>query len=291
MLVFIIAVKHPASSHSYERVTELLRRTLASVEAQTYGNSAAIVVCNKRPAWAVDGPKRLFVEVDFPPAALPKSLDEEHTWVFLDKGAKNAVGLLHARRFAPTHVMFVDADDFVSRRLAAHVRLHPDAPGWYFDLGLLYSGQFKIAEPRDKFSTYCGSSHILRYDLLPVEMDLAAAGSLDGVINALGEPYLRRILGNHQEFSAYVAKRGLTLASLPFPGAVWHTETGENSSRMAWGQKRFGSIWGRRLTSEEAEEFTIPPAARSLRNGLLLCAWRLRSLATGGLRRFLGRPS
>jgi len=291
VLAFIIAVKHPARSRSYEVVTDLLRRTLASVEAQTDKAFAVVVVCNKRPAWAVESGNRLFVEVDFPPAALPSSVNEEHAWVYLDKGAKNAVGLLHAKRFGPTHVMFVDADDFVSRRLAEHVRLNSSAPGWYFQRGLMYSGQFKIAEARENFSTYCGTSHILRRDLLPVEMDLAAAFSLDGVLAALDRTYVRRILGDHQDFVSYAAKRGQALAPLPFTGAVWHTETGENSSRMAWGQSRFGSIWGKPLSPAESEEFGIPLARRSVQESVLLHAWRLRSLAASGINRVLGRAS
>jgi len=287
MLVFIIAVKHPARSRSYEWVTELLRQTLASVEAQTDRKFATIVVSNKRPQWASSGKNRLFVEVNFPPAPLPSSVDEEYSWSYLDKGAKNAVGLLHARQFNPTHVMFVDADDFVSRRLAEHVRLNPSAPGWYFESGLMYSGQFKIAEVRDRFWSYCGTSHVLRYDLLPVGIDLSAAMSFESVLNSLERFYIQRILGCHLDYSSYLAKRGLELASLPFKGAVWHTDTGENVSRLWWGHTRFGSIWGKRLTAEQAQEFTIPSAPRRIQDTMLLYGWRARSLGAGSVRRIL----
>ena len=78
MLVFIIAVKHPARSRSYELVTDLLRQTLASVEAQTDKSFATIVVCNKRPSWADaagNQDSRVFIEVDFPPAADRGAID------------------------------------------------------------------------------------------------------------------------------------------------------------------------------------------------------------------------
>ena len=125
MLAFIIAIKHPERSRSYDRVTDLLRQTLASVEAQTDRNFVTVVVCNELPTWANSSKDRLFVQVDFPPAELPSSLSEEHSWSYLDKGAKNAVGLLHAKQFNPTHAMFVDGDDFVSRHLAEHVHENP----------------------------------------------------------------------------------------------------------------------------------------------------------------------
>jgi hypothetical protein len=58
------------------------------------------------------------------------------------------------------------------------------APGWYFESGLVYSGQFKIAEVRDKFWSCCGTSHILRYDLLPVELELGPV-SLETIFQTL----------------------------------------------------------------------------------------------------------
>ena len=289
MLAFIIAVKHPERSRSYERVCELLRQTLTSVEAQTDRNFATIIVCNTRPAWARNGENRLFVEVNFPPAAPPMHQEDMHRWNFLDKGAKNAVGLIHARQFNPTHVMFVDADDFVSRGLAAQVHLHPTAPGWFFPTGLVYSAQFKIAEVRDKFCSYCGTSHILRYDLLPVDIEPGVALSLDLILQKLDSFYVHRILGDHQEFNGYLAQRGLQLAPLPFMGAVWHTDTGENASRAWWGQTRFGPVWGRRLTPPEVQEFNIPVRSRSLRDTMFLYGWRVRSTIAGGVKRMLGR--
>jgi hypothetical protein len=289
MLAFIIAVKHPARSRSYKWVTELLRQTLASVEAQTNGDFATVVVCNTRPTWAGAGKNRVFVEVDFPPAPSPSSVGERYNWNHLDKGAKNAVGLLHARQFNPTHVMFVDADDFVSRRLAEHVHLNPGAPGWYFESGLIYSGQFKIAEVRDRFWSYCGTSHILRYDLLPVDLELGAAHSLDTILQALDRFYVQCILGNHQDYFHYVATRGLELAPLPFMGAVWHADTGENASRAWWSHTRFGPVWGKALTPDELQEFHIQPTVRTIRDTVLLSGWRARSMIMDRVRRVHSR--
>lgn len=67
MLVFVIPVKHPARAQSYDKVCDLLRDTLRSVESQRDPRFATVVVCNRKPAWAEDTPNRLFVEVGFPP--------------------------------------------------------------------------------------------------------------------------------------------------------------------------------------------------------------------------------
>ncbi len=283
MLAFIIPVKHPARSNSYDVTMDLLRRTLNSIEAQTDRRFGAVVVCNERPAWAIDDTNRLFFEVDFPPAPVPADASQVHSWSRLDKGAKIAVGLVHARRFNPTHVMLCDADDFVSRRLAALVAANPNAPGWRVETGLVYSKQSKIAEVLEKFWSYCGTSHILRRDLLPADLELDGVDSPLVVSRRLGQFYVEEILGNHQRFKPYLAKMGIELAPLPFPGAVYHADTGENSSRTWWKYTRFGPVWGKPLSAEQAEEFTVPVEQRRILDTAILYGWRARSLAKKGL--------
>ncbi|MDQ3696863.1 MAG: hypothetical protein M3373_02400 [Gemmatimonadota bacterium] len=288
MLVFVIPVKHPARSQSYERVCDLLRQTLRSVGAQTDQHFATIVVCNQRPPWGEDTANLAFVEVDFPPAEPPANAKDWVNWLYLDRGAKIAVALRNAERFDPTHVMPVDADDFVSNRLARFVREHPDAPGWYMPTGLIWSGLFRIGEPREKFWSYCGTSHIFRRDMLPVPADLPLRPSRDEVIETLGQPYTERILGNHVYYLRHFEERGVPLAPLPFIGGVWHADTGENSSRAWWRQTRFGPIWGRALEPEQVAEFGIPAGTRRATDTMLLYGWRARSTVARAAKRLVG---
>jgi hypothetical protein len=278
MLAFVIPVKHPARSASYDRVCELLRNTLASIEAQTDPHFATVVVLNEKPAWAQDTHNRKFIEVDFPPAEPPKSKKDWVNWLYMDRGAKIAVGLLHARQFSPTHVMPVDADDFVSNRLAEWVRAHPSDPGWYMPTGLIWSGLFRIGEPREKFWSYCGTSHIFRADLLPVDPSIGERPSRDTVVSTLGAEYTEKILGNHVHYLRWFGERGVTLEPLPFIGGVWHADTGENSSRAWWQGSRFGPIWGSPLGAEREAEFGIPEGQRSAAQTALLYGWRARSV-------------
>lgn len=289
MLVFVIPVKHPARSRSYRIVTDLLRRTLQSVEAQTDDHFATVIVCNERPDWGEDTERRRFVEVGFPPADPPARSEDWVDWLYLDKGCKIAVGIRHGGQFAPTHYMFVDADDFVSNRLAAHVRAHPTAPGWYMPTGLVYSGLFKIAERREKFWSYCGTTHVLRSDLVPVPETLGLNPTKEEVVHGMDDFYLKRILGCHVDFIKYSSERGKELAPLPFIGGVWHADTGENSSRAWWNGSRFGPIWGVPLTGTESKEFSIPSLERSLPESLLLLGWRGRSVVARTVKRLLGR--
>lgn len=278
MLAFVIPVKHPARSQSYERVCDLLRNTLKSVEAQRDAHFATVVVLNQKPSWAKDTERLRFVEVDFPPAEPPRTQKDWVNWLYMDRGAKIAVALFHAKQFSPTHVMPVDADDFVSNRLAGWVREHPGASGWYMPTGLIWSGLFRIGEPREKFWSYCGTSHIFRRDLLPVSDSLGPRPSRDALIETLGAEYTEKILGNHVHYIRYFGEKGITLEPLPFIGGVWHADTGENSSRAWWSGTRFGPIWGRPLSSEQEEEFSIPPGERGASRTALLYAWRARSM-------------
>lgn len=289
MLTFILPVKHPARSHSYRIVTDLLRRTLESVQGQTDPNFSVIVVCNRAPDWAGSVSGVDFVEVDFPPAEPPARREDWVEWLYEDKGAKIAVGLQHAKRFNPTHVMFVDADDFVSRHLAAFVRKHPDATGWYMQEGLIYSGVFRIAESRDRFWSYCGTSHIFRADLVPTPDSLGLQPSKEAVLAALDSFFLRRILGCHVDPTAHFQQRGQPLEALPFVGAVWHADTGENSSRAWWNGTRFGPIWGTPLTAEQSTDFGIPRVTRGVPQTMLLYGWRARALLARSVKRAIGR--
>jgi hypothetical protein len=291
MLAFIVPVKHPARSRDYTVVTDLLRRTLASLENQKDPHFVTVIVLNQKPEWAVDTPNRIFVEVDFPPADPPKDRADWVNWIYLDKGAKNAVGLLHAARFNPTHAMFVDADDFVSNRLAGFVREHPSANGWYMTDGLFYSGLFKIATSRDRFWSYCGTSHIIRYDLLPVPPSLGLQPKKDAIVAALDSFYLIQILGFHVHFQKYYRDRGHPLQALPFEGAVYHADTGENASRAWWNGSRFGPVWGVPLTADQLAEYGIPPGTRTPAQSMVLSAWRARSMAARTVKTLLGRST
>jgi len=285
MLAFVIPVKHPARSQSYDRVCDLLRHTLRSVGAQSDSHFVTLVVLNEKPSWAEDTANLRFVEVDFPPAEAPKTQKDWVNWLYLDRGAKIAVGLLHAKQFSPTHVMPVDADDFVSNRLAAWVREHPREAGWYMATGLIWSGLFRIGEPREKFWSYCGTSHIFRSDLLPVSDMLGPRPSRDAVVETLGAEYTEKILGNHVHYLRYFGEKGITLEPLPFIGGVWHADTGENSSRAWWQGTRFGPIWGRPLSPAQETEFTIPAGERGAAKTALLYAWRARSLAARAVKK------
>jgi hypothetical protein len=276
MLVFIIPVKHPARSRSYETVALLLKQTLRSVCRQTRDDFRVIVVSNRTPRYSERFKNTSFVEVDFPPPETPHSVNEEHSHVYIDKGCKHAIGLVEALRFNPGHIMFADADDLVSCRLAEFATSRPSRPGWFMEEGYVFSDLSKIIEKRSKFWSYCGTSHIIRRDLLKIPDSLSLAHTQQELIQAVGLDYLKNILGNHNKYQEVCASQGGALEPLPFIGAIWRADTGENSSRVIWGQRRFGPIWGQYVTPANTEEFGLPREARTPKQTLITSLWRAR---------------
>lgn len=278
MLAFLIPVKHPANSRSYSRVTDLLRLTLTSIERQSKRPIGVHVVCNEVPEWAHGFPDVDFIEVDFPPARPPTDSADIYQWIYRDKGCKIAIALDRARRNGATHTMVADADDFVSCRLAEHVAANPGIPGWYFPTGIRYSSLFKIFDIQHEFWTYCGTSHIVRTELLPHTPRFDIRPTQEDIVSCFDPDILNHVLGDHVSWRHHFSTLGHPLEPLPFHGAVWHTDTGDNSSRAWFGQRRFGPVWGKPVGPEQAVEFGLPLEKRPIRASALLYGWRLRSL-------------
>ena len=110
-----------------------------------------VVVCHEKPEIQFSHPNLTIISVDFP---LPKHKDRIARGL-TDKGRKVLRGLMYARQFAPTHAMFVDADDCVSRRLATFVEHNNQEDGWFIQSGYKYQeGSENIYYKRRKFLSH-----------------------------------------------------------------------------------------------------------------------------------------
>ncbi|PRY12950.1 glycosyltransferase family 2 protein [Kineococcus rhizosphaerae] len=233
MLAFITSLRHPRNSADYSRVEHLLRRTLRSVCRQDHDEFAVVVACNEIPAGRFD-PRVEFVRVDFPPPVDTPGPMTGRDAVLRDKGTKLAVALLAAQRHRPDHVMKVDADDFVSRRLAGWSADRPTEAGWYVEHGYVLSDRTGLITAVDGFNERCGTSEILanRAFGLPADLPAPSAGQ-DELTARLGTFLVRDLLGSHRASVAHSAARGEPLRALPFPGAVYTVGTGENHSGLS----------------------------------------------------------
>jgi hypothetical protein len=211
-LSFIVPVRHHHSVADWPSVKALMAMTLRSIAGQTAGNWNGAVVANEGADLPALPAGFRAVRVDFPHHPLPdRRVDHAaSTEAFrAEKGRRVLAGLLALRPRG--HIMIVDYDDLVSCRLAALVAEQPDAHGWFFETGFLYSGQRLLYRHPREFFRFCGTSHIIRADLLEVPASREAAS----------EDYIRYRLGSHIFNKALLDAQGTPLAPLPFDGTIY----------------------------------------------------------------------
>lgn len=249
VLGFVTSVRHPINSSDYSRVEELLRTTLASWSRQDHPGWLGVVVGNRQPS--VELPRGVeFLQVDFEPPSQLRGPRTGIPAVLKDKGTKLAVGLDVARTRGATHIMFVDADDFISRRLASYVAAHKDEPGWTITHGWRYNSKRRaLREHAGDFHLQCGSSHLVRADLYP-RPELPARPTQSDLYAGYGDK-LERWIGSHMHIHD-----DLTLAELPFHGAIYQVGTTETHSGNGMGG------WGRPVPASVAEEFGVESTGR-----------------------------
>lgn len=253
MLAFVTSLRHPLNSSDYARVEALLLDSLGSVLRQDSPGFGVWVVGNRRPKTLPPGVE--FVQVDFPPPSPVAGPLTGREAVLLDKGTKLAVGLLAAKCSDASHVMFFDADDFVSRRLAGLVAAEPEANGWYVQTGWRYNADRASVRPQPDFHDHCGTAHIVRSDLYGA-LDRLDVRSSQALLEQVMGMRLERMFGSHLHVVTDLAAAGTPLAPIPFPAALYRVGTGENHSGIGMGGV------GRPVTRAIAQEFGISPTRR-----------------------------
>lgn len=212
-LTFIIPVRHQANAKDWNRLKANLRQTVASIAAQTSPDWNGFVVANHGADLPPLPPNFSDVRVDFSPNVLHDMDNADRETVYRafrqDKGQRVLAGLLAAR--PQGHVMIVDDDDFVSRRLADHVARNPQANGWFIGGGYVWSDGGSLVLRHNSFSHICGTSHIIRADLYAIPSRFDAATP----------EYIQKMLGSHMQIADELARQGTPLQPLPFRGAIY----------------------------------------------------------------------
>jgi hypothetical protein len=251
MLAFLMSLRHPENSSSYEEVELLLGRTLASIVRQEDDRYQIVIVGNRKPAFSLPSRAR-FVEVAFPPPSAIGSPKTGRSAVLLDKGTKLAVAALDALAGGATSFMIADADDFFSRKLSSFVNENPTQAGWFLDDGYQYSTRRSLCRRISSgFNDLCGSSQIFKADLVDAP-NIPTTSSQDELLAAFGEEKIYSFFGSHRELRGLCRDLGSPLKPLPFAGAVYNVDTNENHSYNTF--KGFG--WP--VTRSLSEEFDLP---------------------------------
>ncbi|WP_426737847.1 hypothetical protein [Plantibacter sp. 2H11-2] len=252
MLAFITTLRHPQNSVDYARVELLLQETLRSITQQTSDEYVVVIVGNRRPQFELPA-RTEFVQVEFAAPAPATGAQTARAPFVWDKGTKLGIGLIAAARHDPTHVMIFDADDFVHRDLAATVEANPDHGGWVIHDGWMYSRARNAYVARSDFNRTCGTCFIVPFAAYGVPAELTEQASQEDIADAYGER-LSEIMGAHRNAESWYREHGHPLQPLPYPGAVYHVDTGENHSG-----KSLSGI-ARPLDARMIREFAITPS-------------------------------
>ncbi|MBV9491476.1 MAG: hypothetical protein JO069_17400 [Verrucomicrobia bacterium] len=213
MLHFIVPLKSRAVANNWQLASRLCERTLRSICQQTSAAFSVQLVCRERPALNFTHPALQIIEDDFP-------LPEPNTPSRMqDKWLKVRHGLIAAETRGPGHVMVVDADDLVHRDLARLALQNPATSGWRIALGLTYNEGERFIRLLPEFDQQCGTSAIVRLEEKDFPSDL----------DTQRERYFILSYG-HSAIARYLRECGRPLIDLPFPGAVYIKDTGENNS-------------------------------------------------------------
>lgn len=237
MLTFLIPVRHPGSVPDWGTVRALMATTLQSVAAQTDPGWVCYLAAERGTDLPPLPAGVRHAETDIAMPDLPDLATDRagnYAAVKRDKGARALAALEAARAdgAARGHVMVVDYDDLVSRRLADHAAAAPDAAGWHVDRGYLWSGgDWAILYP-GVFHKHCGTSQIVHARHMPG----ADGGAPD--IDAVD-----RHLGSHMFVTEDLAAQGTPMAPLGFPGAVYRIGHG-------YGVSRSRALWRRLVNTD-----------------------------------------
>ncbi len=268
MLYFVIPLRDRSTTADWPGVCRLLERTLASAAGQLDPAWRILVAGHSRPEGIRIPQGCEFLPMPFPPPDLDPQISVESRMQRMrsDKGHKLLHGLARVRAEKGAYVMFLDADDLVSNRLAGYVAAHAGANGWYIDRGYRLDEQPRqMLFWRYGFYKECGSSYLIRADLAPFPERLD--DSLD-----FSDYFVRRYVV-HAYIRADLARRGTPLAPLPFYGAIY---TFNRRNMFAAGQRRPDPPWrnwarrllkSRRITPELRREFGLVPLAEPDRAG------------------------
>jgi glycosyltransferase involved in cell wall biosynthesis len=258
MLVFITSIRNPLNSNSYDKVWKLLGNTLNSVCNQKDQDFKVIVVANKILHKFEDNKKIKekveFLKVEFDP---PTDINNPKTGrdaIKFDRGTKYIAGLMAARKYNPSHIMFFDADDYVSEKISSLVNENPQENGWFMQDGYLLAND-KIVE-FSPFFNFCGTSNIVKISNILEEIEsskISETSSQKEIIDSTSDHYLKMIIGSHRFLPEYFEKKGLPMKPFAIPGAIYNMETGENHSFHTSEQHQG---W-KKVSKEIIDEFSI----------------------------------
>lgn len=205
-IYFCIPLIGQGAARNWGRVCELLEQTLASILVQP-GNIKVLVACNEIPQTRFNKDPRVeFLQVEGP---VPADIREMRR----DKHAKRARISREISKLGVGYAIPVDADDLVSNRLTGYIMEDDNRIGYFFQTGYTYDAKTGAIKLSKGFHRLCGTCAVLYID----RDDLGAKSKALHVLE-----------GGHPTFVERAWSIGKALTPVPFPAALYVTNTGES---------------------------------------------------------------
>jgi hypothetical protein len=204
----------------------LLERVVRSMLAQSAGDVRVVVACHDVPETSFAADPR----VQFLPLSVEVPARDNDDMV-ADKVLKLSAAAQFARSRGCDHVVFNDADDLVSNRIAAFVAGRPGANGWYTTAQYFYTYGGRLMRRQRIPAPASGPCVIVRTDLLTFERPPFTSQWARMIADGGEQRYLNFLERHDVEvcalaavgighYRSFMAERGHPLAPLPFAGNV-----------------------------------------------------------------------
>tara|TARA_R110002167_G_scaffold10108_1_gene46550 strand:- start:5812 stop:6609 length:798 start_codon:yes stop_codon:yes gene_type:complete len=172
MICFLVPVKSEKLSSDWDKFSELVNRSLKSINGQKDKDFQIVVACHELPSNKFEHPKVHYVQVDFDiPQLSNEDWEKDRQAKEGDKARKIQVAHNYANEnFDVDYFMVVDSDDCIQNGISKYVnsRLKSDIPGWYVNKGYFYTEGSRFAFMiRSNFNVRCGTCIIIKKELFP----------------------------------------------------------------------------------------------------------------------------
>ena len=174
----MVPIKSKQATSDWDTFCRLYERTLKSICNQSDDDFNVLVVCHEIPEIAFESNKLRYLKVDFDPPSIHDNNEKENLHQKrIDKAKKLKEGAQFCiEHYSSEYVMTVDSDDFISNRIAAFInefikKNNSKLPGWYIKKGYLYFENRNLLVKTFKFSYLCGSSIIVKPELIKYFID------------------------------------------------------------------------------------------------------------------------
>jgi hypothetical protein len=137
----------------------------------------------------------------------------------LNRGSKQLIGILAAKKHNPEYVLMFDADDYVGNDIASYVNANPGENGWIMTHG--YKMADDLIAPKHSHTSFCGTGNIINYSLLLEEIPayLSVTSSQDDLFEHVNSEFLVT-LARHGKVRWYYKRKERIFLDYPTRSAI-----------------------------------------------------------------------